>query len=436
MSRDITGGGETASKQEATATALDSITKLQAIPGQTAYQERRRTKYARRSEMVRREIRRARIEAGKDPDRSAKYGEEDWVKPARSAFCGQPRYGGGAVSVKSKEHDGGARAHFSGLTQCGSIWACPVCSGIIRAHKAEDVREAARRHTANGGGLALVTFTIRHTLSDTLKDNMQVMADAFARMQGTRAYKDWRADLGMVGNIKATELPWGRHGWHVHKHVLYFFDNPIKHEDEAVLKSDLFAMWSRAVEAVGGRSVSFDAFDVQAVETGEDAVAGYITKIADGLDGLACEVALADVKAGRVDASLNPFQLLDMKGQEAERLWAEYVRETKHKPAIQWSRGLRKALGMDVELTDEEVLEQAEAQGRPVMFIERGLYRERLANRPGALCAVLEAVEAGDTAKAGKMLGVVPYGIVVDGEAVPMFSPFGDGGGGVLLAVA
>lgn len=407
--------------------SLDNITELQAVAGQSAYQARRRTRFERRAEMARREIRRARIEAGLDPNGKSKYGDADWVKPSRRASCGLPRYGGGAVSVKSVERDGHARAHYSGLAMCGSIWACPVCSGIIRAARADEIREAARRHVANGGGLALATLTIRHALSDALEDSMRTMSDAFARMQGSRAYKEWRAEWGLTGNIKALELPYGRHGWHVHRHVLFFFDDQVKHDDEAALKSDLFAMWSRAVEGVGGRSVSFDAFDVQAVEAGEDSVASYVAKIDGGLDGLACEVALADVKAGRVAASLNPFQLLDLKGSEAVRLWEEYIDATKHKPAIQWSRGLRDALGMSKEKTDQEIVDESEALGDAVLLVERGLFRQVLAGRADRLCALLEAVERGDMAAASLMLGGSPYGILLDGGFVPMYTRFDPG---------
>ena len=418
-------------------TALDNIGKFQATAGQSAYQERRRLRYGMRFEMQRREIRAVRAAAGLDPNGRAKYGDPDWLKMPVRATCGQPRYGGGAVSVKLAERDGSKRAHYSGLVHCGSVRFCPVCSGIIRAERAEEIREGARRHLDAGGGLIVATFTTRHFASDSLAYCFGIHRDAMARMQSSRRYKEWRRSWGIVGSVKANEETWGRHGWHPHCHSLLFSEMRVSSDDARVMRSELFDMWADSVGAVGGRTLSFDAFDLQAVESGHETLAGYIAKVEGfgNIEGLGSELSLADVKSGRAEGSISPFEFLRMKGPAAEALWREYVESMSGKSTIRWSRGLRAMLGMTKERTDEEIVTEAERRGEPVFLIERGLYRETVHRSPERLCALLEAVERGALAEASAMLGAPSYEILLDGRFVALFTRF-DPGLSELVAVA
>lgn len=351
----------------------------------------RRQRYRRRSVAQTWDVRAARRKAGLDPN-----GNGGWVKASRRAFCGRARsIGSVAVKVTNDEH--GSRAHFSGVQHCGSVWACPVCAPIIRRERAEEITEAARRHLASGGGIAMVTFTLRHSRIDSLSGLMRLLCDAYQDMSRSRAFRDWRADSGQRGSIAATEITYGLNGWHPHRHVLMLFDRPVTREDEAAIGDELFDMWSHAVDRCGGRTVSRDAFDVRAVTRGEEQVAAYVTKTVKGVDGIGAEVSLADVKAGRADGSINPFQLLDLGTPEAEKLWDEYAEATKGRSAIRWSRGLRDDLGMGVEKTDEEIVDEAERMGDVRLLVAPAVFNRAVRSYRVA-CAVLEAAERGELA--------------------------------------
>lgn len=351
----------------------------------------RRQRYRRRSVAQTWDVRAARRKAGLDPN-----GNGGWVKASRRAFCGRARsIGSVAVKVTNDEH--GSRAHFSGVQHCGSVWACPVCAPIIRRERAEEITEAARRHLASGGGIAMVTFTLRHSRIDSLSGLMRLLCDAYQDMSRSRAFRDWRADSGQRGSITATEITYGLNGWHPHRHVLMLFDRPVTREDEAAIRDELFDMWSHAVDRCGGRTVSRDAFDVRAVTRGEEQVAAYVTKTVKGVDGIGAEVSLADVKAGRADGSINPFQLLDLGTPEAEKLWDEYAEATKGRSAIRWSRGLRDDLGMGVEKTDEEIVDEAERMGDVRLLVAPAVFNRAVRSYRVA-CAVLEAAERGELA--------------------------------------
>lgn len=325
------------------------------------------------------------------------------------------------------EGEHGPHAHFSGVQHCGSVWACPVCAPIIRRERAGEIAEGARRHIEAGGGIAMATFTVQHGRSDRLRDSMRVLADAYADMSRSRAFKDFRAERGMVGTIVALEVTFGAHGWHPHRHILMLFDRPVSREEEAGLKRELFAMWEHAVERAGGRPVDEKGFDVRAISSGEEAVASYVTKVVDGVEGIGAEVSLADVKAGRVEGSVNPFQLLDVDTPEAEGLWNEYVDATKGRSAIRWSRGLRDALGMGRERTDEEIADELDARGEVVALVDRELFERSVARDHVRACLVLEAAECGDMGSVRRLLyegdGRAGFDVVVtleDGRRVPM----------------
>lgn len=385
MSRTVKSG--TAEPQGGSLIPMRSYEPLQ-VDDRVAH---RRQRYRRRSVAQTWDVRAARRKAGLDPN-----GNGGWVKASRRAFCGRARsIGSVAVKVTNDEH--GSRAHFSGVQHCGSVWACPVCAPIIRRERAEEITEAARRHLASGGGIAMVTFTLRHSRIDSLSGLMRLLCDAYQDMSRSRAFRDWRADSGQRGSIAATEITYGLNGWHPHRHVLMLFDRPVTREDEAAISDELFDMWSHAVDRCGGRTVSRDAFDVRAVTRGEEQVAAYVTKTIKGVDGIGAEVSLADVKAGRADGSINPFQLLDLGTPEAEKLWDEYAEATKGRSAIRWSRGLRDDLGMGVEKTDEEIVDEAERMGDVRLLVAPAVFNRAVRSYRVA-CAVLEAAERGELA--------------------------------------
>lgn len=356
------------------------------------------------------EVRSARRAAGLDPN-----GHDGFVKTSRRCYCGKPMRGVGGVSVKL--HDD--RAHFSGVAHCGSIWACPTCSPIIRRERAAEIAEGLSRHMSAGGGALFVTLTVRHGLRDALRDTMDVLRDAWDRCNRSRSFKALKAELGVCGYVVAQEVTYGRNGWHAHRHYAFLTDRPVEDGAVASVKARFYLYWAAAVDAVGG-STAFDAFDLRPVDGGAEQIGRYVTKIAEGVEGLGREVALADVKAGRAVGSINPFQLLDLDGPEAEALWSEYVEGTKGRAAIRWSRGLRDRLGMGKERTDEEIVEDVDAVGEVELTIDGDLYLERVARKPQVMAGILEAVEAHDLEGAARIVGVsISWEPWPTGELVP-----------------
>src|ERR1039458_6512923 len=105
-----------------------------------------------RPEAVRRQVRWAvRAVASQDPD-----------TPERQRKCGVVSLGDG-VQIRVK--DG---AYFCGLTTCGSVWRCTVCSAKVRATRADELVRALEAHYAAGGAVHLLTMTVAHDKTDRL----------------------------------------------------------------------------------------------------------------------------------------------------------------------------------------------------------------------------------------------------------------------------
>lgn len=401
------------------------------------YSQARRQRVARRRKAKRLAVARARRAAGLAPTSAtgASAATGDWVRADRVAYCGMPR-GFGGVQVKTAATEHGTAAHYGSVKRCGQVWQCPVCSGIIRAGRAEELAEGVRRWSAKGGGFLFVTQTLRHRGADGLADLLDVLARAQREGLGqSRWWRSVREEFGLVGYVRSLEITVGANGWHPHHHTLWFTEQPMTDEQAQALADELREKWAAAVTARGGRVPNEHGVDVKAVSAAEvEGLPWYLAKEqvkAGALDekragSLAAEVARGDWKAGYPDGSATPFELLDMDGRRPAELWDEYVAATRGKSSVRWSRGLRARLGLDEEAkTDAELVEEAEAQGSARYVIERRLYVKAVLADPYKEARVLELAEAGaDLRITAALIGAS----IVDGGA---WVPDPGGGGSV-----
>lgn len=314
----------------------------------------------------------------------ARDGGEGWVRPDRVHRCGSRV--AGLVGVHA---EAGGSAYFSGIETCGSIWACPVCSPIIRARRADEIQRGADFWAEEGGAVLMVTFTLRHRREDGLRDSLGLLQRAYTRLMNSRGWKALMRRYGYAGQIRAIETPWGlRNGWHPHTHTLLMLAGL---EDDALesIEREIFDLWEAALLKEGGRSIVRD----HGVKVSRGAAA-YVAKVQEHDETwlAGSELARGDLKRGR-NRSFMPFELLDLDGEKARALWLEYVEVTKGRRAILWSRGLRERLGVE-DVTDEEIVEEeSSAETAPLVYLLDGLEYDALCADPAALVALLEQAE-------------------------------------------
>lgn len=324
--------------------------------------------------------------------------ERAYLRPPRIASCAWSL--GKTVTVEKNPATN--RAHVSGIQTCASIWACPHCASVIRRGRAREIAKAVARHQKAGGHLAFLTLTLRHDASDPLALTLDTVMDGWKNIVRNRAWRELKADVGVVGFIRATEVTYGQSGWHPHAHVLLFLDAPLTEEGKEKIESTLFDPWARWCKKKTGKEPLREyGLDLQAVDEKGEVLSQYISKLQleeEALKeepwGVDAELARMDVKAARKTSSVMPFSLLeegsDLAPERRNRLWVEYVHATRGRRAITWSRGLKASLGVG-EMSDEAVLEQ-ESQGAVARYEARARHYNK-ALRSGAVPTVLEAAE-------------------------------------------
>lgn len=365
---------------------------------------------------------------------------------ARVTTCGRtPVQDGGVMMKKTAE---GGKSYYSGLASCGSIWACPVCSAKIRNRRAEDISRAAANWTDEGNSVVAAAFTVPHNKGHRLKDTFEAVAASFRKIQQGKKWQDLRAELGIMGQIRAVEGTYGDNGWHPHIHALFFcsarryvtseetyttstgktrtrrtYGYDVGEIDQAGLVKltlHLRKAWGDAIEAAGfDRPSEIHGVDVQLVASAEEAGA-YIAKTQDG-KAVGNEVARGDMKLGR-KGGRTPFQILDdfrWTGSESDlRLWHEWEQVTHGRRAIFWSDHLRALLLPEdgEEATDDEIAAE-EVGGEDVALIDKITWKGITA-RPGLACALLDRLETGGLDSVNELLAVHDFAPLVPFELV------------------
>jgi hypothetical protein len=330
--------------------------------------------------------------------------------------CGRVPTGSEGPAVKVKD----GIAHYSGLQTCGSIWACPVCSAHIRAVRANEIAAAAGGWSAAGNSIYMVTLTMPHDYGMRLAKLLPVIADGFRSVLRGRPWLRLKADLGIVGTIRAVEVTFGENGWHPHLHVLVFIRGELDAHGLVAFDAHIRGKWTKFIVAAGYREP--DAVHGVVIKRCHSAAeAGlYVAKTQDdgSVDedylGPAMEVTRSDLKEGR-NGHRTPFELLGDFADTGDRadleIWHEYERATQGHQAITWSKGLR-ALLVVADRTDDEIVSE-EIGGDIVMMIASESWRQ-ITGVPGLPAYVLDQAEAGG--RAAIIGALARYGIDVESD--------------------
>ncbi len=278
------------------------------------------------------------------------------------------------------------RASWDGLVTCGSVWACAVCAGRIQYERAGELTLLVERGRGEAFGACMVTLTVRHALSHELSATQAGVNRAWKRFQQSRAWKRVRQSYGVIGFVRAVEIKHGRAGWHPHIHVLLLSARP--KDVERDLHAELAGLWRAAV--VRELGVEHEPDDEHGCHVAPAYAADYLAKM-----GLEIAHSVSKVRG----PSRGPFELLEdaRRGDaQARALWCDYVKATKGKRQLEWSRGLRKRFGLG-ETTDEELAARAAAEGDTVTVLELSRRQWEALNRADGATMVLELAEAGAT---------------------------------------
>jgi len=258
-------------------------------------------------------------------------------------------------------------AGYSGLESCGSVWVCPVCSAKIMLKRGLELAAGVDWWTTQGNRVLLATNTVQHHGGHKLADSLAALTYAWSRVTSGTSWVRDREALGLLGYARALEVLHNvRNGWHPHNHSLLFVSDAVGPSEAARFEAGIFGRYRTALQRKG-----FDALpigqrvDLVTRDTAGDKLGPYLTKMS-GADrtlgqSLGFELTGSQSKTGRsigrtqwtLGASAAEGNLRD------QRHWREFEKATHGKRQLSWSKGLRDALRLGVEQSDDAIAAEA-----------------------------------------------------------------------------
>lgn len=306
-----------------------------------------------------------------------------------------PEHISGGIKAYRREDKG---TYYSGLMMCASVWACPVCAAKIAMRRREDLAQVYDTVMFGSGGAYHILLTIPHQRVDDVSYTVDELLSAFRSLTSGRwsFYNLLEFYLGTVRALEVTHSD--TNGWHPHLHVLVFTEKPLTSEELDAVREKLYTRWQSLMKKLG-KETSKKAFSFEPARNGYEIkdvskdsagnyqhkcpVTGYITKFGADKEleeivrtrrwGVVDELTRGNVKKKGRGGSKSPMELLyeyAVEGNERSgALWVEYAKAFKGRSSLQWSRGLRKSLGLDDEKTDAELAETVDAKDELVAKI-------------------------------------------------------------------
>lgn len=262
-------------------------------------------------------------------------------------------------------------SHFHGAAVCGSVWTCPVCAERITAVRRAELK---RLLVQTKYRVIMATFTLSHHQGDALAALVDDLNGAIRSMEGSRAWRHFAEKWGIIGQVSALEVTYGReNAWHPHKHYMFLLDPAVigkgpevKERLETEMQLELFSMFRAKLNKVGQDCDQEHGVNIRA---NRNDFGDYIAKW-----GVSEELTRPTTKQASAGGKSVWDLLTDsVYGDEAAWvLFLEYAEAFKGKRQLHWSKGLRELLGLEKELSDEEAAEsQPTPNDRVVLLVDR-----------------------------------------------------------------
>ncbi|MCD2191651.1 protein rep [Actinomycetospora soli] len=284
---------------------------------------------------------------------------------------------------------------FSGLLTCGNVWLCPECSGKVSAHRAARIERALTTAVDRGGWAVLITLTTRHRLGIPLGVLLSDGVQAGWRAVGkSRAVRETRKRLGVLGIVRAVEITHGPNGWHPHVHALVVFAGRPPRSALDALGAAMFRAWSAAIAREGLPAPIADSGGLDVSHLGTRMREGTLASLsawaayaAKGITGEAIMGAVKDAKGrNRSIRELMRDGVLGTRWESSDgraavttddtavELLREYEIATKAVKQLTGVTELERALGLDEDTATDEEIAAAEAGGEDVAVIAGGYW--------------------------------------------------------------
>lgn len=205
----------------------------------------------------------------------------------------------------------------------------------------------------------LLTLTLRHHAGYDLKVLRQGLSHAWRTVEQSRHWRAMREACGLEHHIRCQEVTYGENGWHPHLHILLFCKRPA-----VALRwhARLMLCWRRQIRRALGTKCLPSKAKALNIRLCDDET--YITRMGLEVGSPAAKTA----HEGHLTAMQLAKELAQADGPRRAQLgalWREYVVAMAGAHQLQWSRGLRAALG--VAETDGQIASKPEHPERRIL---------------------------------------------------------------------
>lgn len=304
----------------------------------------------------------------------------------RTVACGRTLRTLGDPTLRLSGEGQDARAGVAGMVTCGQR-TCTVCGPKIGAKWATQIADTLREHRdtvyspdlvpygLGGGHAVMVTLTMAHSLRSVLVFLLATLMYAWSKVTTGAGYVRDAQEFGIVGWIRALEIPWSRrNGFHPHLHILFLTSEPMSADRAWEFGWRLFGRWEAALNRRGARVLAEYGLDVRLCDlddTSTGALGDYLTKVS-------YEVAGDHLKSARVADSYTIHGLIAEAAEtfevEAFSAWCELESTLagRRRRFVDFSKGareLRRRAGHR-EMTEREMAEE-DLKGDDVLALDR-----------------------------------------------------------------
>jgi len=310
------------------------------------------------------------------------------------------------------------RAFYGNLLVCGSVWTCPVCAARITEQRRVELSAGIERWRGGGGGVFMAAFTLQHSVDDMLISLRRLLNDSYRTMIARKQYAVIRRQYGIVGSVSSLEVTHSfRHGWHPHRHVLFFTEKELTDQDIFDLQVAFTALW-RGILVKRGRVVDNQRGADRSVvlSNGDDQAGDYVCKWS-----MAHEMTKSPVKSGR-DGGMSPFEMAQAWHDTGDGRYAHLVREYAaaffRSKQLTFSPGLKARLGI-VDKSDQQIVADEQKNAVIMATLDRASWKRIYIRRWRGV--VLRAAGGGDQRELAaclSRLGIDAAEVAEDGHTI------------------
>lgn len=257
----------------------------------------------------------------------------------------------------------GGTAGYTGVLTCGSCWVCPVCASRIALIRGLELAAGVAFWLSDPErSIVFPTNTARHNLGDPLAPLLDAVVKSWGSVTSGRFWTEDREHYGIAGYARALEVLHNeRNGWHPHNHSLLFSTKALTEGQVEVLGDRMFTRWNASLGRRGYSALPVgQAFELVTAKSDPAVLGRYLAKMpqtATTPRALGFEMTSTQTKGAR-SIGRTQWQLAESAAAGKVRdqgLWREFERATKGRRQLTWGVGMRDALVLGAERSDDEI---------------------------------------------------------------------------------